>query len=138
VNRTDLQQLAEERLEDARVLLQSGRYAAAYYLCGYAVECGLKACIARQIRQYEYPPSANYSQKLFTHKPKELADLAELSDSLTAQMNASTRFKLNWETVVKWSEQTRYENRTIQDAQQLIAAVGDVPDGVLEWIKQHW
>jgi HEPN domain-containing protein len=45
MNRTDLQILAEDRLKDAEVLLANGRFGAAYYLAGYAVECGLKACV---------------------------------------------------------------------------------------------
>ncbi len=47
MNRKDLQSLADERLGDAKVLLASNRYGGAYYLVGYAVECGLKACIAK-------------------------------------------------------------------------------------------
>ena len=47
MNRTDLQNLANERLEDANALLASGRFGAAYYIVGYAAECGLKACIAK-------------------------------------------------------------------------------------------
>jgi len=47
VDREQLQQLAELRLEDAEALIASGRWAAAYYLLGYSVECGLKACVAR-------------------------------------------------------------------------------------------
>jgi HEPN domain-containing protein len=43
------------RAEDARILLAAGRYAAAFYMCGYAVECALKACIAKQTREYEFP-----------------------------------------------------------------------------------
>jgi HEPN domain-containing protein len=50
MNRTDLQNLAEERLGDAEVLLASNRYSGAYYIVGYAVECGLKACIAKLTR----------------------------------------------------------------------------------------
>jgi hypothetical protein len=45
VNRTDLQKLARVRLGDAKVLLKAKRWPAAYYLAGYAVECGLKACV---------------------------------------------------------------------------------------------
>ena len=48
MNRRDLQQLADDRVLDAEALLNAGRWAAAYYLSGYAVECALKARIARQ------------------------------------------------------------------------------------------
>jgi HEPN domain-containing protein len=47
MNRADLQQLAELRITEAKVLLDNGFYAGAYYLAGYAVECALKACIAK-------------------------------------------------------------------------------------------
>ena len=28
---------------------------AAYYMIGYCVECALKACIAKQIRRFDFP-----------------------------------------------------------------------------------
>ena len=45
------QQLAEDRILDARAHLASGveRWSAAYYLIGYAVECGLKSCILSRV-----------------------------------------------------------------------------------------
>ncbi|MCC7368037.1 MAG: HEPN domain-containing protein [Chloroflexi bacterium] len=138
MNRSDLQRLAEERLDAAKALFQSARYSGAYYLAGYAVECGLKACIARQIRQYEYPPSATYSRDLFTHSIRDLVRLAGLSDVLAARMRHSPQFSVNWEDTLKWSEQSRYESWTMQEAWQLLAAVDAVPDGVLEWTRQHW
>ena len=36
-----MQQLAEDRILDAASLLAVGRWSGAYYLAGYAVECGL-------------------------------------------------------------------------------------------------
>ena len=46
--RVDLQALAQAKLDDAKLLFDNGRFSNAYYLAGYAVELGLKACIARQ------------------------------------------------------------------------------------------
>jgi HEPN domain-containing protein len=122
VNRTDLQQLAESRLEDARVLFQQGGFAAAYYLCGYAVECGLKACIARQILQHEYPPRRTFSAELFSHKFKELVPLARLSPALVIERQRNKQFAANWSEVEKWSEDSRYENWTMQDSLLPLAA----------------
>ena len=138
MNRTDLQQLAELRLEDARILFQNGRFAAAYYLCGYVVECALKACIAREIRQYEYPPHRNHSRDLFTHDLNRLVSLAELDQVLAAHKRANSAFAANWTEVEKWSEDSRYEPWSMQEAQQLLDAVGQMPDGVLEWIRRRW
>jgi hypothetical protein len=48
VNRTDLQELADIRIEEAAALLAltPPKPDGAYYLAGYAVELALKACIA--------------------------------------------------------------------------------------------
>lgn len=47
MNRSDFQDLAQIRLAEAAALLQAERFDGAYYLAGYAVECALKACIAK-------------------------------------------------------------------------------------------
>ena len=54
-DRATFQQLAEERLAEARALLKAGHPSGAYYLAGYAVECALKAKIAMQFRANEIP-----------------------------------------------------------------------------------
>ena len=41
MNRADLQAMAEERVKDAKALLDGGRWEFAYYVSGYAVECAL-------------------------------------------------------------------------------------------------
>ena len=43
MKRLEWQQLAERWLVDAKCLLDDRNWSAAYYLAGYAVECGLKA-----------------------------------------------------------------------------------------------
>src|SRR5262249_32127022 len=58
--RSDFQQLADVRIDEAAVLLAQGKFDGAYYLAGYAVECGLKACIARLTSQDDYPPKPKF------------------------------------------------------------------------------
>ena len=59
MNRKELQTLAKIRIKEAEVLLNNNlnnkRYDGAYYLCGYGVECALKACIAKNTKRYEFP-----------------------------------------------------------------------------------
>jgi hypothetical protein len=57
VNRTDFQQLADVRIDEGAALLALPvpRSDGAYYLAGYAVECALKACIARTYNQHDWP-----------------------------------------------------------------------------------
>ncbi len=40
-------------MRDAEVLLDAGQWSGAYYLAGYAVECGLKACAAEMTNQHD-------------------------------------------------------------------------------------
>jgi hypothetical protein len=138
VDRTDLQRLTERRLEDARVLLQQDRFGAAYYLCGYVVGCGLKACIAGQIKQYEFPRSVQFARDIFTHDLVRLVTLAEMTDSLESQKKATPKFALNWSIATKWSEQSRYEDWSEPQARELFDAVSDEQTGVLAWIRGHW
>jgi HEPN domain-containing protein len=137
VNRRDFRRLAELRLADAQILLANRRYAAAYYLAGYAFECGLKACIARQFRLYEFPP--NDANKLYTHKLDVLGQHERLAGALGIQRSALPRFASNWSVVITWTEASRYKHDLSRDeAEKLLAAITEVPDGVMEWIKQLW
>lgn len=138
MNRRDFRRLAEERLRDAQVLLVNRRYSAAYYLAGYAVECGLKACIARQIKQYEFPPTARFSRDVFTHDLKDLVKHAGLNDWLAERLKASKEFRRNWETVTRWTEESRYRETLPEDTVALIGAITEEADGVMVWIRQHW
>ncbi|MGE3267766.1 MAG: HEPN domain-containing protein [Chloroflexota bacterium] len=137
MNRRDFRRLAEMRLADAQVLLANRRYAAAYYLAGYAVECGLKACIARQYGRYEFPPK-NVPGTLYIHDLGKLATNEKLAGALDTQKRSVPRFASNWVIVTTWNEDSRYRNWTKEEAHELIDARTEVPDGVMEWIRQLW
>jgi hypothetical protein len=77
VNRTELQQLAEERVRDSDALLKAGQWSGAYYLAGYAVECGLKACIAKLTNLHDFPDK-ELAQRCYTHKIETLVEVAGL------------------------------------------------------------
>jgi hypothetical protein len=55
MNRVDFQMIAFLRLEEAQILLAAESFSGAYYLAGYAVECALKACIAKATHQHDFP-----------------------------------------------------------------------------------
>ena len=82
MNRGDFQKLAEMRLDDAKALLDQGKWAGAYYLAGYAVECALKACVAKLTNQYDFPDK-QLANKCYTH------DLDELAKRLDKSTDAS-------------------------------------------------
>ena len=55
MNRIDFQEIAELRLRESKALLAAGFPDGAYYLAGYAVECALKACIAKRSQEHDFP-----------------------------------------------------------------------------------
>ena len=136
--REDLQTLADMRAEDARILLDAGRYAGAYYLCGYAVECALKARIASQTQRHEFPELDRVRQS-YTHRLPQLVQLGSLEGALNRQRRRSGIFDSNWIKLERWNEQARYNHGiTEQDARELYDAVTDAMDGVLTWLRNHW
>ena len=136
-NRNDFQRLAELRLIESRFLLDAGFPDGAYYLAGYAVECALKACIAKGTKQHDFPDK-RLVEKSYTHDVEKLLDAAGMSDNLKRVLAQNRGLKLDWETVREWSEQSRYETKSVQDATALLKAVEDQAGGLLPWIRLRW
>ena len=113
LNKTDLQRLADDRVLDAASTsrkpsspLGGGR---ARYLSGYAVECALKACIAKRTSLHDFPDKT-VVQKSHTHNLAELLDLAGLRLQLQLAVTpaANPALGINWQSVKDWSERARY------------------------------
>ena len=137
MNRIDLQNLALMRIEEAKYLLDGEYFVGAYYLCGYAVECGLKACIAKQVQAGDFPTKDNI--KSHTHEFSKLISIAKLESELAEEFANSPKFKANWEYAKKWLPEQRYElSMNYQTAKDLYEAITDPTHGVLEWIKKFW
>lgn len=139
MNRNDFQRLAKARAKDAKALLYAKRYQAAYYLAGLAVECALKSCIASKTRRFEFHDLA----KARASHVHDLAQLAKQVPSLwiahAAEVSANPKFASNWSTVDKWDVVSRYDWRISDgDAKDMVKAVTDSPDGILEWLTKHW
>jgi HEPN domain-containing protein len=132
--RTDLQKLALARVADAKVPFAAGRYDAAYYLAGLAVECALKARIARATARYEFP-DRRIAERAFTHDLNNLLSFAGLRPDLE---RAPPSLLQDWELVSNWSVDVRY--KTGLDADQCRRYLRAVADrgGILPWLKQRW
>jgi len=137
MNRYDFQKLARLRLEEASVLLRNGKHEGCYYLCGYAVECALKACIARLTKRYDFPDRA-LLQGAYIHDLTQLLKTAKLEEARDAELERDGEFKVNWYVVKQWSEQSRYEVPGGKLAEDLFKAIADRKHGVLRWIRQYW
>lgn len=131
--------MAEERLEDAKVLLGAGRWTAAFYLAGYAVECGLKSCVLqRVINEGTIFIDHKFAEKCWTHDLAILVKQAGLDPELGKACQAEPLLQTNWDIVKDWKETARYEAKVESAAKTLVDAVGDPQSGMLQWIRRHW
>lgn len=140
VNRLQWQQLAERYLVDAKILLDAHRWSTAYYVAGYAVECGLKACVLARVAAEAEVIFADrkFSEKCWTHGALELVQLAGLEATRVADEAANPTLAQNWLAVGAWSEKTRYETVSHHKAKSLYSAITDNTNGVMQWIRVHW
>jgi len=136
LKRKDFQRLADLRAKESHILARNGCEQGAYYLAGYAVECALKACIAKRTKRHDFPPKRDYVDKVYSHRLETLLELAELKEQLKDDMNGNRVLAGNWLIVKKWNESKRYVSSGLQGKDLYDAITG--PNGVLSWIKQRW
>ncbi|MEC0568484.1 HEPN domain-containing protein [Bacillus spizizenii] len=131
MNREEFQRIAEIRAEEAIVLFENQKYDGAYYLAGYAIECALKACIAKKTRQYDFPPNAKTIQRIYTHNLNTLLQEAGLQFP-------NDDIETNWLVVKDWTEQARYTQIDQDIASDMIDSALHPEEGVYKWLKTHW
>jgi hypothetical protein len=137
MNRADFQALADIRIAEAQQLLAAGLYDGAYYLAGYAVECALKACIARRTNQYDFPDK-EFLLACYTHAIEKLVNVAGLTTDRDRDAPVRSVLAVNWNVVSDWTEGSRYVRKPAAEAQALVQAIADPNNGVLQWIKARW
>jgi HEPN domain len=91
-----------ERWRDAQCLYATGRYQGAIYLCGYAIECRLKAsvCALRGVESLE-----EREAKRLGHELVHILDAARLSRRLKENEDLHTAFH---KIATRWSTAIRY------------------------------
>ena len=142
MNRADWQQIAEEKLLAAEALIATKQWSSAYYLAGYAIECGLKSCIlARLAGTPEVifdEGNKTYSEKCWCHDIEKLLGLADLKTVRDAEIHHNPALAINWAIVNKWSELARYRTTSSFEAQAFYNAITDRVSGVMQWIRVRW
>ncbi|MEX2567919.1 MAG: HEPN domain-containing protein [Cyclobacteriaceae bacterium] len=136
MNRNSLQDLSRLRIREAKTLLDNQFYDGAYYLCGYSVECALKACIAKKTKQYDFPDKKAVNES-HTHEIIKLVKIAGLEIDLKNKLTDAS-FQLNWSLVKDWSEISRYKRNSELEALDLYSAITAKKHGIMTWIKKHW
>jgi len=137
LKREDLQALAKIRLSEARLLLEGGSWPGAYHLTGLAIECGLKACIARSTEEFEFP-ALKHVQDSWNHDLSKLLNTAGLQEQLTKNNIKDKQFEANWLTIKDWNIDSRYEMKTQREAQDIYTASTEKDHGVMAWIEESW
>ncbi|MEK8020407.1 MAG: HEPN domain-containing protein [Candidatus Parabeggiatoa sp.] len=106
IKRIELKKIARARIKDAEVLLKAMRYDGAAYICGYALELGLKARICQTLKWSGYPSTnkefANY-RCFKTHDLDVLLHLSGIEEKI------KTFFFNDWSNVANWNPEARYE-----------------------------
>lgn len=137
LKRGDFQELAKTRLREAGLLLTAGQFGGAYYFAGLSVECALKACIARQTEEHEFP-DVRHAQDSWNHDLSRLLKTAGLEDYLTRRRTEDKQFETNWLTVKDWTVDSRYEERSEPEAGDLYTAASEDGHGILPWLQEYW
>jgi hypothetical protein len=137
VNRRELQALADVRLREAQVLYRARQFSGSYYLAGYALECALKACVAKKVRRYDFP-DREIVNKSWTHDLKRLAIVAGIDDARVHRAGADDIFRRNWDVCTRWTEESRYGRTNKADCRLFLDAIMEENHGLLPWIEAFW
>ena len=118
----ELQRIAKARLEDAEALFHAGRYDGSIYLCGYAIEIGLKNKICKTLQWKGFPSTRGEFQDFQSFKTHSLDVLLRLSG---AENKIKKNFLIQWSIVAKWDPEARYKevgSTTEQSAKLMLEA----------------
>ncbi|MEE9391145.1 MAG: DNA-binding protein [Planctomycetota bacterium] len=138
MNRETLKKLSSLRIKESRCLQTAGMNAGAYYLCGYAIECALKARIAKNTRRHDFPDK-DLAHQAYTHSLEKLIGLAGLREEFEKDMKTQPQLQLNWMVVKDWSERSRYDSQITRAlAKDMYSASVSRKHGVLTWVKKSW
>jgi hypothetical protein len=139
LNRADFQKMALTWIASAKTLLAAKLWGPAYYVAGYAVECGLKACIMKRVEQTGVIfAEKKFAERCWTHDLTELVELAGLKKTLEADRTQNPALKLNWLVVKDWDESSRYLHQPHHQAKKLYRAITDKAGGMMPWVMKHW
>ncbi|MBF0550580.1 MAG: HEPN domain-containing protein [Deltaproteobacteria bacterium] len=138
---SELKDLAQIRLEEAKALFNSGLYDGCCYLAGYVVELSLKACICRTLDLEDYPEQGEISKSFKIHNLDLLLKLSGLERKFEKEKTNNQTLLTNWSLITEWSEGWRYKpigtNPKLR-AESIISSLEDEPNGVFTWLKKHW
>jgi HEPN domain-containing protein len=105
LSRAELKRISTARLQDADILLKARRYDGAMYLCGYAIELGLKLRICKTLHWPEFPETSADFKDLQSFKTHDFNALLRLSG---IEATIKTLYLVEWSIVRQWKPELRY------------------------------
>lgn len=136
MNRRELQALAETRLKDAQALYRAKRFDGAYYLAGYAIECALKACIAKKTKKHDFPDK-QLGNDAYTHDLQRLLGLTDVAEQFKQRSRTNRDLDYRWGVVKDWNEKSRYGRHGRAKSRAMLEAVAG-PHGALACFREYW
>jgi len=131
---------SKHRLDDARTLLNAGRWRGAMYMSGYAVECLIKTKLMQNYSCRNLYELENELQRrgilashatIFTHHLELLLRLTQAFDRLKQNQVLWPQFNIINRWVPAWRYTSDLANR--QDAEDFLEAVLDI----MQWIENN-
>jgi len=129
--------VARAREREAKALLASNQWSGAYYLSGYAVECGLKSVLVKQFKTSALPDKRLVNDA-YQHNLQALVGLAGLTQQQSQALNADPLLRVNWSLTKDWTEASRYRIWTQLEAEEMVSAITDRQHGVMKWLRSIW
>lgn len=137
---TEQSKASTHRLEDARALLNAGRWRGAMYMAGYAVECLLKTKLMRVYGCRTLRELENELQRrgalaehatIFTHQLELLLRLTQRLESLRQHRTLWPQFNLVNRWLPAWRYTADLSNR--RDSEDFLEAVVQI----MNWIESN-
>lgn len=119
MKRMEMERIVRARLEDAQVLYEASRFDGSVYLCGYAIEIGLKMRVCHVLKWDAYPKYQTFK----THDLDVLLNLTALEEIIKLKHTAA------WSIVALWNPEARYKPiGSVQaiDAQDMLEATKEI------------
>lgn len=109
----EIKTIAKTRLKDAKILHKNKSHDGALYLCGYAIELGLKAVITKNLNlggktSCSHIPSTKEEFKVVSSLTNH--DLDALLSFVPSNIiqKIKTKYLADWSLIQKWNPEMRY------------------------------
>ena len=106
IKSSDIKNIANTRIDDSEILFNAQKYDGSFYICGYAIELGLKYRICMTLNWDGFPSTKAEFEGYSSFKTHEFKVLLRLSGK---EKYIKSKFFSDWNIVVDCDPEDRYE-----------------------------